>query len=691
MRGVFLAASAIKDASKVASEKSSGSGFKIDVQILGFQDPKTMRLYDKFGSDVQCLVRVHNVENLAERQNSIRINSATGVREVYSTVNYAEDAKQYILSHIPEAVEGKYKGNFVEILNYWDANKKCLASHAWFPLHDAAGNGISFSVKLWPSPTAKIPTPDELKLGSVVTINGYFNQYVSLPKLSSQKKAGGSAATSKNGAAAVPAATQAPQAPHAPAVAAVHEDAEDADDADDGDLYEAKPATTAVAAAPAATAAVTKDFRSPNIRLSLCTNHGMELSCNNSSDATSLQIFGGAFDDRKHFCALPSTDSDAAVLVVPLHGYQNTFESADEFELGPSTVRFRQISLEGKAYEKPPKGQPLESPAREAKLDISVFVCQYGAGKCDPTKNLPVLIFGTAYQDQIWGTGITYPKEWLKYGRLDWQGICLMQVNAPDTRRNEYNLSKSKAEKDGLSGVINCYVKTILWDVDATVRKEGVLVDKELLLSSLYADIYSDAENKKTGKRTVLFPLDQFPNRTLAPSNHPLHKYGRNSPVLLLNEYNSDAGWIMMDDSLECYVVPYLPNPTDKKLEDSFAYRASALQKLRALDPGEKLVNVLTGKETLKGVVTYHPDELEALNATEEAEERAKGLPGRGEVPRQYPDGVDATKVSTYGFDFLVFILKKRVAATDSQQGSAVAAAAAAAAGGSKKNKKQNK
>lgn len=676
MKGLFFAASSIKDASKVASEKSSGSGFKVDVQVLGFQDPKTMRPLPSFGPDAQCVVRVYNVENLPERQNTIRINSDTGVREVYSTVNYAEDAKQYIQNHIPEAMEGKYKGNFVEISKYWDGAKKCLASHAWFPLQDTAGNAVSFTIKFWPSATAKFPPSGDVLLGSVVTINGYFQQYVSLPKL--QKKPGSSStatAAAKNTAAA-PAA----QLPHAPTAPATDDDA--ADDAADDEGGEVKLVSTAVAV-PAAVVE-TKDFRSPNIRLSLCTNHGMELSCNNSAGATPLQVFTGSFDDRKHFCALPSTDSDGAVLIVPLGNYQEC-DSVDQFEPGPSTVRWRQISLENKAYEKPPKGQPVESPTRESKLDISVFVSQY-EGKCDPTKDLPMLIFGTAYQDQVWGTGITYPSQWLKYGRLDWQGMCIMQVNAPDTRRNEYNLSKTKAEKDGLRGVINCYVKTILWDVEATARKEGVVVDKELLLSTLYADIYSDAENKKTGKRTVLFPLDQFPRRTLATVDHALHKFGRSSPIINLNEWTSDAGWIMMDDSLECVVVPYLPIPSDKKLEDSFTYRASALQKLRALDAGEKLVNVLTGKETLKGVVTYHPDELEALNNIEDAEERAKALPGRGEVPRNYGEGVDATKISTFGFDFIVFILKKK--SPETQTPSAVATAAS---GGKKNSKKTTK
>jgi hypothetical protein len=688
MKGTLISSTLGKiKATKIANEKSSGNGFNISVQILGFQDPKTMKFYDKFSPDLECYVRVHFPEKLEERANTIRIGE-NGVREIYTSVNYAEEAKQYINTHIPEAIEGKYRGNFTEIREYWDTDKKCLSTHAWCPLHDIMGNGYGFRVKLWNSAT-KIPPNEQMEIGRLLTVNGYFQQYISMPpKPKKEKKESTETATTTNGSASSSKAPFSPAAAAAAAAVAAEGVEDDDDDNEDGGDDKTSNKTTGGGGGGGGGK---KDFRCPNIRLTLCTNYGMELSADNNTEASPIEIFDGSFDNKKHFCTLPTSDSDAPVLVIPLHGYQDGVNSLEEVEPGPSTIRLRQVSLEHKSYEKPPKGQPVESPLRESKLDINVLVSQYD-NQYDPSTDLPYLVSCTAYQNHVWGTGITWHSQWLKYGRLDWRGYAVVQVDANDTRRNENNITPANATKNGIRGVINCWIKSILWDVEGTVRAEGIVVDKEALLFMLYADIYSDAENKKTGKRTVLFPLDQFPKRTQATRDHALHKDGRSSTVINLNEWSSDAGWIMTDSSYECVVVPYLPVPPEKKADDPnevFGYRQSALKKLRALD-ADKLVEVLIGKETVKGVLTYHADELEILSNIEDPEIYAKALPGRGEVPRIYPQDIDPTKISTWNFDFLVFILKVKQNNIPTET-SSIAAAASSTNTANKKNNKQKK
>ena len=85
------------------------------------------------------------------------------------------------------------------------------------------------------------------------------------------------------------------------------------------------------------------------------------------------------------------------------------------------------------------------------------------------------------------------------------------------------------------------------------------------------------------------------------------------------------------------------------------------MKTFRSLDDDE-LISVLLGETVLDDVITYHKEEIDALAAIESPEERALAYPGRGGAVRKYA-GRSGKLPSSWGFDFLVYAVKKDTAA----------------------------
>jgi hypothetical protein len=140
-----------------------------------------------------------------------------------------------------------------------------------------------------------------------------------------------------------------------------------------------------------------------------------------------------------------------------------------------------------------------------------------------------------------------------------------------------------------------------------------------------------------------------------------LHTEGRQSSVINLNEWTSDAGWLMTSEEHELFVLPYLPiKPElfkDNNTEAIEEYLSDAMKQLRELSE-EDLVAVLLGDKVLDGILTYHKEELDAFKAIQKPEDRSLAYPGRGSFAKRSFKGV-AKRPSSYDFDFIVWALKK--------------------------------
>jgi hypothetical protein len=100
---------------------------------------------------------------------------------------------------------------------------------------------------------------------------------------------------------------------------------------------------------------------------------------------------------------------------------------------------------------------------------------------------------------------------WLKFGRQKWQGVAVVSVDAAGTRSTElFKNSKNDAQANQWAGHLECWAKSVYWDVESSVRSFGVPVkDKAAFLGRLYGDIYQEAENKKTKTTIIQLPLER--------------------------------------------------------------------------------------------------------------------------------------------------------------------------------------
>jgi hypothetical protein len=607
---------------KLGKSKVGTDGITIDAVIIRFVDAKSLQERDVFkGSETQVEVLPVNLDRVPDKPGVIRTNKETGAKEVNCRVTTDEGSKKYIRYYAADALDGTYSGNFSPLLTYWDAEKECVPPSVWTPLQDALGKKPLLLLKVW-----RGDTPEDMIPGSIISISVKFEQYISIPKAKGFAKA---AENQERERAQIQQHVQAPT---------------DMDNIPDEVL----------AAAAAAAEEEYKPKRSPQIRFSISTNSGIQFSENNVI-CTPLQSLSGLVADRQHFVFLPEWDGDSYAMVVPLSGYQDDCDTYDMCEPGPSTIRMPLFSIKAEDYEKVPRGADLQSTMRESKKTITMMVMQYDGEKPDSEVDLPFTLEFTVYTEHVHRLGITWHSSWLKFGRIPWQGVAVCTVNAPDTRRLRINQAGAAADAKQ-AGKVDCWIKTIYWDIPGTVKREGVPVTTKLI-AKLYADLYKHIKTDE--EDTILLRLDSLKDRTQFPNR--LHEFGDNS-VINLNEWKSEAGWIF--DQYDLWVLPYFPVPVDMMINgetDTIAvqdYLASGLEKLRELDE-DQLVKVLLGEELLDGIQTYHPEEVKALKAIGTQKDRALAYPGRGPSHKRVYKGRKDQNPSSYGFDFLVYAIKR--------------------------------
>ena len=621
----------------LGKSKVSNDGMTIHCQIVRFVNSSGTSELDTYGGDCQLELKPVHVDKLTDKPNVLRTNAVTGKKEVRCRVKYEDKAEQYLKHWAPDAIAGTYDGAFSPILDYWNRDRSTVADHVWVPLDDMVWFG-----KIWRGAT---PDPSVLRSGTEITISASFDQYLSIPKARGRAKAADAPKES------VPLAT----APTAlPPVS--HDDDGNNDDNVDGIPYGALIAATQVAESQHRS---TQDLkRAPTIRYIMATNNGFQLSENNSGSTSSFELFNNGIDPRAHFLRLPTWDGDNYCIVLPLSGYQDDKEELSDAEPGPSTMRMPLLSLNKDDYEKPPKGQDQQSTLRESKKTIRMMIMQYGQGTPDASRDLPYTVETTTYTNHIWGLGITHLSTWLKFGRIPWQGVAICTVNAADTRRLDIN-QPGVASAHNHAGKLDCWIKTVHWDIRSTLEKEGIRVPKSLV-ARLYADIYRRGK-MDDDTEFVSCNMGSLDALRASPFKNTLND-GGDGIAYNLNEYRGEAGHII--DNYDLYALLHLPipynlmnngNPDTTAVQE---YWTQSLATLRELDDAE-LVKVLLGEQTIADIDTYTSEEVDALRKLGNDRDRALAWPGRGpEHKRVYKKSVVSSNPASRGFDFLIYAVK---------------------------------
>jgi len=634
---------------KIGKMKVRNDELMMTFRVVSFVDRSGTSELPTYGAKTTINVIPIGLDKMEDIPNVIRTNPETGVKEFRVKVDYDDGkAGRYIQYHYPFAKKGEYRGDFARIKEFWDEDVNSASGHVWAPLEDSLKNPWILGLNAW-----KGSVPEDIAPGNLIDASVSLQYYVYVPKAKGAQKL-------KEQNAATTATTTAAITNKIVPVAAPAQAAEDGDDN--------------VAATPAQEEnSGVVPTRSPVIRLSAGTFSGVMYNENNNSNQTPLEAFSSHVDDDRHFLKLPDHAQDTPSLIVPVSDFQFDAESFDDVKEGPSTCRGQVISFSNSDYEKAPKDQTMEqTTARESKKNISMNIVQYGREGCSD-QNFPFTVETTAYQNHVIGTGITKRDQWMRFGKIPWQGIAVVSVNAKSTCEYLINQRDTAATYNS-SGIIQTYLKAMYWDIPSTCRKYGVQVSKELF-PRLYADVYVDAV--ANGKRKILLQLDNLGQRVQPSFTNPLHSEGKSCKVINMNEWMSDAGWMLTDDNkFDFYVLPYFPLKPEMIDEGGTvqqavaeAYVEEALGKLKELEE-ESLIAVLLGEETLEGVNTYHKEEMDALAAIEAEEERALAYAGRG--IKVYPGKLKKTPMS-WQFDFQVYAIRKdsndtRVAETAPQK-----------------------
>lgn len=616
----------------LGKSKVSNDGTTVQCQIIRFIGANGTTEYDTYGGDCQLELRPVNVDKLTDKNNVLRTNPETGRKEVCCRVKYEDKARHYLQHWAADAIAGTYDGPFKPFLDYWNKERNAVADNVWVPLDDMVWFG-----KIWRGAT---PDPTMLHSGTEISICASFDQYLSIPKAKGRAKS-----------AATDATKAAPVLPNAPnALPPLETD-------DEGIPYD-----DLIAAAQDAEQQHrgTVDWkRAPTIRYTMATNSGFQLSENNS-DATPFEAFYNAVDPRQHFLHIPVWDGDNYCVVLPLSGYQDDVDKLSDAEPGPSTMRMLLQSLNIDDYQKPPKGQDQQSTMREPKKNIRMMVLQYGEGKPVASNDLPYTVETTVYTDHIHRLGITHLSTWLKFGRIPWQGVAICTVNSSDTRRLAIN-QPGVAESLNHAGKLDCWIKTVHWDIRGTLEKEGVRVPKSLM-ARLYADVFRRGKMDDNSEFVScnMAPLDALRSSKFKNTLND----GGEGDAYNLNEYRGEAGHII--DTYDLYALLHLPiphtlmnngNPDISRVQE---YWADAHSKLRALDD-DQLVKVLLGEQSVDGVDIYTKEEMDALKKLGSDRERALAWPGRGpEGKRVYKKALIPSPPASLGFDFLVYAIRSQ-------------------------------
>lgn len=619
----------------------------IEATVVGFMTKQGQSI-SSFAKDTLILVVVQDPDSVPDSPNLVRTTHGPDgpVKEVSCYIKWTDDAKLYTENNIQDAKLGTYRGSFKKILEYWDSSKNTVAKTAWFPLANQL-----FALTVWSN-----DVPATLVRGSRIVVNGSFQQYISCPV---EKKGGAQGGAQKKDdivgkiavvdtSALAGTAYGGASSPMAPQEA----------------LQEAQKHG--------------KTLLAPQIRTSMNTNGKLEFSSRNvvQSDFESFQsILSSNFK-------IPEHKGDDYCLVLSIRNHQEGAADPADLLPGPEMVVLQPRCHDMNELQKaPPKQDATKTEAREMCKAVGLKIYKYGTEGFSWERTHPWTVLFSLYQGDILGLGISWLETWLKFGGLPWEGAVVLQVNAETslsltTNRPDYRESK------GTSGQLNCWVKSIAWDVEGTVRRYGYPVSGSELIPRLYADIYDDVQSK--GVRKVLCDMSTLGARLPQGLHNELHVHGRESPVINVNEWTSDAGWLCVSEEHEFYVLVHLPVPPqlvprngENNDEAIDAYLDSGDKALRALSSDKELVDVLLGAKTLPNVITYTQEELEAFARITNDEERAKAYPGRGpSSKRRYPG---AKPPSSMGFDFIVYALRKQQPGHSAERTAPSTAAAEAA------------
>jgi hypothetical protein len=629
MRKLFsnnLGKSTIKDGQK----KLKDGDLTITGKIVRFSNPSGTETRDSFGSTTDTNIEFYPVklDKLNSTPNVMRKEN-DGKIKVYCKLQIQPKAITYIKYWAPIARQGHYKGEFKKILDFVDENNN-VVDHVWYTLANENGKTCLINLKLWNNANV----PPNLVEGSEIDISGSFGCYLDVkePTFGFRKNN-----TSVSKDEEIVAKDLALNTTHIPEV---HEEAVV------DMLNEVEVSFSSSSNVPKI---------APYIRFGMTSNTGVFFSKDNV-DCSALESFSSEVDNRRHFLEMPKDIHECFAFVVPMSEYQADLENPEDCEVGPSTGRAQRISFDMKDNEKPPKGVSAElTTNRESKKTVDLFVTQYGSRMTED--DLPYLLEFTIYQGDVIKTGITHREHWLKFGRIPWHGIAVVNVDTKTT----LNLAINKQADARIAGKLECWLKNVFFDVPSTCRTYGIKVNKNILLSKLYADVYVDA-NKTSGERMLFIQMDKLGKRSENGfTNNPLHVKGTESDAINLGEWTSDAGFVLTNDLIDLYVLLYIPIKQDLLIngevneDEASKYVEDCTSILKNIKDEEMLVKVLLGEEIVPELELYHPEEIEMFNSLKPPQ-RALVLPGRGPKKNiKYPKKAP----KTFGFDFLVYAIKR--------------------------------
>jgi hypothetical protein len=612
----------VKDGQKRLREGDVTITGKI-VRFTNSTGTETKESHDSAGNIEFIPIKLDRIKTIP---NVIRV--INGRIDVYCKVTSTEKAKEYMRYWAPFARNGHYKGEFKKILDFVDEHNNPL-DHVWFMLANEAGCTFLISLKPW----ANAHIPQNLVEGSEVDISGTFGCYLDVKENTNSygKKVKVDEVAAKELALNIT---------HIPEV-------------NEGDQQEDEQEKPTIDMNKN-TGKIPKV--SPYIRFNMTTGTGLFFSKDNT-ECSALQSFSAEVDDRRHFLQMPNDVSEAFGFIIPMSEYQADLEKPEDCEPGPSTGRAQRISFEPNDFEKPPKGVGADvTDTRESKKTIIICVSQYGEKMTDD--DLPYQMEFTVYQGDVIKTGITYREHWKKFGRIPWHGIAIVTVDTKTT----LNLAVNKEHHPSVKGKMDCWLKNIYFDVPSTCRTYGIKVDKHILLPKLYADVFVDAKSS-SDERMLFIQMNKLGIRSENGfSNNPLHRKGVDSEAINLGEWTSDAGFILTDDSIELYILPYIPIKQDLLIngevneDEARKYVEDSTEILRNIKDNETFVKVILGEENVENLDLYHPEEIELFKSLKPPQ-RALVLPGRGpRTIRKYPK---KPAPKTFGFDFLVYAIRQ--------------------------------
>lgn len=640
----------------------------LEAAVIGFETSSGHKRLAKFqdadAKSAVILAVLTNRQAIPDLANKVRTSSSNpNLKEVSCSIHWTPDARLYVERNISDAILGTYRGNLKNILDFWDRDKAAVVTNVWIPLTEQI-----YGIKVWSG-----EVPAELTCGSRITLNGAFQVYMYCPE---DRKGPFSSASGGGGA----------------------------DKKDDIIAKTVVADPSALASTPLApqdalqeTQSYAKTLRSPEINFTIYTNGRVEFSSKN--------VTRGAFENLQSITntdfRLPKDSRDTYSLIFNIGNHQADINSLSELLPGPEMVVIQDRVFDANQLKKaPPKMDPTKTDVREMCKTVGLKVFAYE--KESEVHDLGDICWWTVmiplYEDRLMGIGISSLEHWLKFGGLPWEGIAALQVDAETTMRLPTN-QEHHLLAHASNGQLQCHVKNVAWNVAGTVRRYGFPVTVDLL-SRLYADIYQDVVTTDN-ERIVLCPMETLVGRVPANFIPEIHAAQCDSAVINLNEWNGNAGWLFLSNEHEFYVLVHLPVPSDlmpregeNNDEAILEYMERSEAAIRQLSTKE-LIEVLLGTQAVPNVFTYTQEEMDALKRIPTNKDRAKAYPGRGPASKRKYAGV-AKAPSSWGFDFIVYALKKekedeRAAPVQPIIPAAAAAVVVAAASSSKSTKSSSK